>query len=125
MAYFSIHEGGVGLRRQQTTKAHSMFPGLFLAGLIAALAFGLRHLPGVHQISPLILAILIGMAFHNLIGTPAIAKAGVAFSLKRILRIGIVLLGLQLTVQQVIAVGGLGMAVIVARCWPHSPLLLG
>ena len=114
MAYFSIHEGGVGLRRQQTTKAHSVFPGLFLAGLIAALAFGLRHLPGVHQISPLILAILIGMAFHNLIGTPAIAKAGVAFSLKRILRTGIVLLGLQLTVQQVIAVGGLGVALIIA-----------
>ncbi|MDF3362778.1 YeiH family putative sulfate export transporter [Sulfitobacter sp. Ks41] len=113
MAYFGTYEDNSGLK-SQPTEACSLFPGLFLAGLIAALAFGLRHSPGVGQISPLILAILIGMAFHNLIGTPAIAKAGVAFSLKRILRVGIMLLGLQLTVQQVIAVGGLGVALIIA-----------
>ncbi|UOA14760.1 hypothetical protein DSM109990_01569 [Sulfitobacter dubius] len=114
MTYFGIQEGGVELRPQQRTKAPSVSPGLFLAALIAALVFGLRHLPGIGTLSPLILAILIGMAFHNLIGTPAIAKAGVSFSLKRILRAGIVLLGLQLTVQQVIAVGGVGVALIVA-----------
>ncbi len=90
-----------------------ILPGLALAALIAALAFGLRLLPGVGVLSPLILAILIGMAFHNLIGTPAAAKPGVSFSLKRVLRAGIVLLGLQLTAQQVIAVGGVGVALIV------------
>lgn len=91
-----------------------VLPGLGLATLIATLAFGLREIPGVGLVSPLILAILIGMAFHNLVGTPAMAKPGVSFSLKRVLRAGIVLLGLQLAAQQVIAVGGLGVALIIA-----------
>jgi len=91
-----------------------ILPGLALAALIAAAAFALRHLPGLGLVSPLILAILIGMAFHNLIGTPATARPGAAFAMKRVLRAGIVLLGLQLTFQQVIAVGGVGVAVIAA-----------
>ncbi|MEI9915656.1 MAG: putative sulfate exporter family transporter [Methylovirgula sp.] len=45
------------------------------------------------------------MAFHNLVGTPARAKAGVTFSLRRVLRFAIILLGLQLTAQQVAEVG--------------------
>ena len=93
--------------------ALGILPGLLLATLIAAAAFALRMLPGVHVLSPLILAILLGMGFHNLIGTPASAKAGVKFSLKRVLRAGIVLLGLQLTLSQVAAVGGIGVLVIV------------
>lgn len=91
-----------------------ILPGLALAAGIAAAAFALRHMPGVGVLSPLILAILIGMGFHNLVGTPAAARPGAAFAMKRVLRAGIVLLGLQLTVQQVIAVGGVGVAVIVA-----------
>jgi len=62
----------------------------------------------------MILSIFIGILFHNVIRTPAVAKAGVAFSLRRILRLAIILLGLQLTAQQVGGVGGAGIAVIVA-----------
>ena len=62
--------------------------------------------------SPMILAILIGIAFHNLVGTPAIARPGITFSLRRLLRIAIILLGLQLTITQVIEVGGRGIGII-------------
>lgn len=89
-----------------------ILPGLALSALIAAAAFALRHLPGLGVVSPLILAILIGMAVHNLIGTPAAARPGVAFAMRRVLRAGIVLLGLQLTLQQVVAVGGVGVIII-------------
>jgi uncharacterized integral membrane protein (TIGR00698 family) len=65
-------------------------------------------------LSPMILAILLGIAFHNLIGTPAGARPGVAFALRRVLRAAIVLLGLQLTAAQVVAVGGVGVGIIVA-----------
>ncbi len=92
----------------------AIVPGLLLTGGIAAAAFGLRALPGLSLLSPMILAIFIGIAFHNIVRTPAVAKAGVAFSLRRILRFAIILLGLQLTAQQVIAVGGAGLGVIVA-----------
>lgn len=91
----------------------AVLPGLFLTFAIAAAAFGLRLIPGVSILSPMILAILIGIAFHNLIGTPARAKAGITFSLRRILRFSIILLGLQLTASQVAEVGATGVALIV------------
>lgn len=87
-------------------------PGLALTGAIAAGAFALRRIPGVAMFSPLILATVIGMLVHNLVGTPAIARAGVTFSLKRVLRLGIILLGFQLMLSQVVAVGAAGLAII-------------
>ena len=92
--------------------APTVWVGLALSAAIAALAFALRQIPAVGVLSPLILAILIGMGFHNLVGTPAAAKPGVSFSLRKILRAGIALLGLQLTFAQVAAVGWIGVAVI-------------
>jgi uncharacterized integral membrane protein (TIGR00698 family) len=91
----------------------SIVPGLLLTATIAATGFALRFLPGVGTFSPMILAIVIGIGFHNLVGTPAGAKAGVTFSLRRILRLAIILLGLQLTAQQVAEVGPKGLGVIV------------
>nr|WP_245416922.1 YeiH family protein [Undibacter mobilis] len=88
-------------------------PGLALTFAIAAAAFGLRLIPGISVLSPMILAILIGIAFHNVVGTPARAKAGITFSLRRILRFAIILLGLQLTAAQVAEVGASGVALIV------------
>ncbi|HEY8332760.1 MAG TPA: putative sulfate exporter family transporter, partial [Tardiphaga sp.] len=96
------------------TRRAGMIPGLALAATVAVSAYALRQLPGLASFSPMILAIVIGMAFHNLVGTPAQAKAGVAFAMRRLLRFAIVLLGLQLTVSQVIEVGGRGVGIIVA-----------
>jgi uncharacterized integral membrane protein (TIGR00698 family) len=91
-----------------------IWPGLFLTTTIAGLAFGLREIPGVGTFSPMILAIVIGMAFHNIVGTPKRAKEGVMFSLRRVLRFAIILLGFQLTAQQIVEVGPTGFAIIVA-----------
>lgn len=94
------------------TTIELLAPGLLLTGGIALASFGLRILPGVGALSPLILSIIIGMALHNIVGTPAAASPGIKFSLRRILRAGIVLLGLQLTLAQVAAVGALGVFLI-------------
>lgn len=107
------------LRRALTKNAGdaargSIWPGVILCGGVAAGAFALRQAPGVSMFSPMILAIVIGAAFHNIVGTPARARAGVQFSLRRILRLAIVLLGLQLTAAQVAEVGTGGVAVIAA-----------
>lgn len=91
-----------------------LLPGLGLTAAIALAATLLHRLPVVSNFSPMILAILIGTVFHNLIGTPAIAKPGVTFSMRRVLRLAIILLGLQLTAAQVAAVGIGGVAIIVA-----------
>ncbi|HEX7777518.1 MAG TPA: YeiH family protein [Parvibaculum sp.] len=80
-------------------------PGILLTACIAIVGTVLHRVPGFGSLSPLILSIVIGMAFHNLLGTPARAKAGVVFSLRRVLRAAIVLLGLQLTAGQIAGVG--------------------
>jgi uncharacterized integral membrane protein (TIGR00698 family) len=89
-------------------------PGLALTAGIAAMAFLLRKIPGLAILSPMILSTFIGMALHNLIGAPSWTKPGITFSLKRILRLGIILLGLQLLATQVMQVGLGGVGVIVA-----------
>jgi uncharacterized integral membrane protein (TIGR00698 family) len=92
--------------------APAVLPGLALTAAIAAAAFALRLIPGVAMLSPMIIAIVIGMTVRNLFGTPAAAASGITFSLRRVLRFAIILLGLQLTAAQVAAVGATGIAVI-------------
>ncbi len=101
-------------RAAPASAALAILPGLLLASAVAICGYLLRWLPGMTTFSPMILAILLGMAFHNLVGTPAIARPGVTFSLRRLLRIAIILLGLQLTITQVIEVGGRGIGIIAA-----------
>ena len=90
----------------------AVVPGVLLTSAITGASFALRMIPGVSLLSPMILAIIIGIAFHNLVGTPARARPGVTFSLRKILRLAIILLGLQLTAEQVAQVGATGIAVI-------------
>ena len=92
----------------------AILPGLVLTVGIAVAALTLHRLPGLATVSPMILAIIIGMGVHNVVGTPQRARPGIVFALRRILRFAIVLLGLQLTAAQVAAVGATGLAVIAA-----------
>ena len=87
-------------------------PGVALTAAIAAAAFALRRLPGVGLFSPMILATIIGILIHNFMGTPPAAAPGITFSLRRVLRLGIILLGFQLMLSQVVAVGITGLAII-------------
>ncbi len=96
----------------KAASAFDILPGVVLTAVIAAMAFALRQIPYVSILSPIILSIAIGMSFHNFVGTPALAKPGVAFSMRRLLRFAIILLGLQLTTAQLVEVGGGGLAVI-------------
>ncbi|MEX5729586.1 putative integral membrane protein (TIGR00698 family) [Rhodovulum iodosum] len=102
------------LSRSPAAPWAGLVPGVVLCATVAAAAFGLRQVPGIGVLSPMILSIVIGMALHNLLGTPAMAKPGVTFTMRRILRAAIVLLGLQLTLGQVVSVGATGLAVIAA-----------
>jgi len=89
-------------------------PGLGLTFGIALLATAVQRLSGIAALSPLVVAMVLGMALRNLRGTPAMARAGIGFSLRRVLRFAIVLLGFQLTLEQLAAVGLPGVAVIAA-----------
>jgi uncharacterized integral membrane protein (TIGR00698 family) len=93
-------------------KPTTVWAGLVLTAVIAGAGFALREIPGLGLFSPMILSIMTGIIFHNVIGTPARARAGVVFSLRSVLRVAIILLGLQLTAQEVIEVGAAGVAII-------------
>ncbi len=103
-----------GARAQTPGSPSSMIPGLLLVGALTAVAYALRLIPGLGLLSPMILAILLGIIFHNTVSTPLCAKPGVQFAMRRLLRLAIILLGLQLTITQVIEVGGRGMLIIIA-----------
>ena len=100
--------------RLPDVRGTGIWPGLLFTMVVAAAAYRIRALPGVATFSPMIIAILIGIALNNLIGTPAWARQGIAFSIRRLLRLAIILLGLQLTITQVVEVGGRGIVIIVA-----------
>lgn len=85
-----------------------------LTSFVAAGAVWLHSLPAVGVFSALILAIVLGMVVRNTVGVPSAAQAGVSFCLKRVLRLAIILLGLQLSFVQVAQVGGRGFAVVAA-----------
>jgi uncharacterized integral membrane protein (TIGR00698 family) len=101
------------LLKQLAPRAYGIWPGLLMTTAVAGSAFALRRIPGIAIFSPMIISILLGIAFHNIVGTPAVAQKGIAFSLRRLLRLAIILLGLQLTVAQIMAVGTSGAVVIV------------
>lgn len=68
--------------------ARSISLGVALAGAIALAANLLHRVPGAATFSPMILAIMIGIAVRNLVGTPSFASPGIAFSMRRLLRCG-------------------------------------
>ena len=83
-----------------------------LPGLAACLALGVVAVltatavrPWAPALSPLLLAILAGLAWRNLAPVPERLAPGVAFAAKPVLRAGIVLLGLQLLLSEVLALG--------------------
>ena len=91
-----------------------LLPGLALGGAVTAAAFLLRslELPGLTRLSPLMLAIMIGMLVRNTLGRPKAARAGLAFSLRGPLRLGIILLGLQVTLAEILGIGWSGLLIL-------------
>jgi uncharacterized integral membrane protein (TIGR00698 family) len=102
-----------------------LFPGLLLTSALALVATNLQKLPGINIFSPLILAVLIGVSIRNTVGIRLVYKPGIAFSLKKILRLAVILLGLKLSFVQVFSVGLTGLTIVLATlisafvftCW--------
>lgn len=89
----------------------AVLPGLTLVALLSAAGYGLRQLPGLALFSPMIIGILVGMVFANTFEVPARAVEGIKFAGKKLLRIAVALLGLQITLTQVSELGLAGFAV--------------
>lgn len=90
-----------------------LLPGLAVSGVLAAAAIQLGHLGWLqeHGFSALTLAIVFGMLVGNTVYPrfAAVSGAGVNFSKQNLLRLGVVLYGLRLTVQDIGHVGFSGV----------------
>ncbi len=97
----------------------ALAPGLVIAAGLAlvargasdgvgALLFGSERSP----VSPILIAILAGVAIRNMIGVPVVYEAGLQLCLKRILRIGVALLGIRLSLAMVGAIGVAALPIV-------------
>ncbi len=91
---------------------HPIVAGLLLTTGIAALATLLNQVSSLALMSPLILAVVIGIVIRNAKGVTPAMQPGITFSLKRILRLAVILLGLRISVGQIIDVGPVGLGIV-------------
>jgi uncharacterized integral membrane protein (TIGR00698 family) len=84
------------------------FAGEYLAGIIAP-ALGLQK----GAISGIMMAILLGILVNNLFKLPEALRPGIKFSVVRILRLGIVLLGIRLSIVEAGAIGLKSLPIII------------
>jgi uncharacterized integral membrane protein (TIGR00698 family) len=93
-------------------------PGL---ALILAISLPARFIQsqitvnGKEVVSAVAIAIVLGIAIRNLIGISARCKPGTSFAVKRFLRVGVALMGAQLSLGQVLKTGATSLW-IVATC---------
>ncbi|MFI5719297.1 YeiH family protein [Nocardia sp. NPDC051750] len=89
--------------------ASEYMPGLLLAALVvAAIVLLTRQFA---TISPLLAAILVGAIAANVVDIPQRIRPGLQFCAKRLLRVGVALLGVQVTFTDIL---GLGPATLLA-----------
>jgi uncharacterized integral membrane protein (TIGR00698 family) len=98
-----------------------ILPGFFLALVLAVLGNYLADLIGVDlmglpksPISPIMMAILLGILVRNTIKLPTAVEPGIKFCLVRMLRLGIVLLGIRLSLGEAGEIGLKSLPVIFA-----------
>jgi uncharacterized integral membrane protein (TIGR00698 family) len=97
----------------------SAVPGLLLAGAMAWTSIWLSDLAGARlmglaktPISPVMVAILLGIVISNTLPLPPLFHPGFTFAVNKLLRLGIILLGIRLSIFDVLGLSALGVPVV-------------
>ncbi|MBW2315682.1 MAG: putative sulfate exporter family transporter [Deltaproteobacteria bacterium] len=104
------------------SNAGALAPGVCLAALLAAVGYGISR-AGPVATSPILIAILLGLGLRNLFGLPSVYEHGLRLCLQRVLRIGVALLGVRLSLGALGAVGVVALPIAVGCV--ATALLLG
>jgi uncharacterized integral membrane protein (TIGR00698 family) len=98
----------------------SLLPGLIVAILLAWFSIWLSRFIGETllgfdktPVSPVMLAILLGLVISTVVPMPKVLKPGLSFTVKKVLRLGIILLGIRLTIFAVFQLGVYGIPIVV------------
>lgn len=87
-------------------------PGLLLVAAVAALAWGASTVVGA--VSPLVAGLVLGVVVANTVGVPDAGAEGTRLAARALLRLGIVLLGLRLSLGDLAGLGPDGLVVVAA-----------
>jgi uncharacterized integral membrane protein (TIGR00698 family) len=97
----------------------TLIPGVLAVAALTWLSIWLSELIGVNllgfdksPISPVMIAIILGLAIGALIPMPQTLKPGLRFAIKKVLRLGIILLGIRLTIFDVFRLGIFGVPIV-------------
>jgi uncharacterized integral membrane protein (TIGR00698 family) len=99
-----------------------LIPGLLAVFILTWLSIWLGNFIGEDlmgfkksPISPVMIAVILGLSLGSIFTLPKIMDLGLKFSVKKLLRLGIILLGIRLTIFDVFRLGAFGVP-IVAIC---------
>ncbi|SHJ61726.1 YeiH family protein [Desulfofundulus thermosubterraneus] len=84
---------------------HGGIQGLILTIVVGILAHNIATLPFFSVSGPMVIAILIGICWRGVMGIHKHANVGINFASKRLLRYGIVLMGVRLNLDAIVATG--------------------
>lgn len=88
-----------------------LLPGIGLAVAVAVGATFARNWFSV-VISPVLFAVVAGLLIRNILSLPASVQAGLKFAANRLLRLGIMLLGIRLSFVDVVQIGAVSLGII-------------
>ncbi|MCY9660764.1 YeiH family protein [Paenibacillus chondroitinus] len=94
-------------------KGQEFVQGISITFVLAVVAKYLGSLPFLSIMGQLVIAILLGMLYRGVIGVPQQAIKGISFSSKRLLRYGIILLGMRLNLVDIVHAGTKVLAIAV------------
>jgi uncharacterized integral membrane protein (TIGR00698 family) len=92
----------------------ALLPGLALCFAIAWVAIQIKNATGLYALNPVVVALLVGIAIRASIGMPRGVALGANYAVRPVLRAAIVILGLQVTLGQLLSVGAGALALAVA-----------
>jgi uncharacterized integral membrane protein (TIGR00698 family) len=101
-------------------QAHTLLPGLLVAVLLACASNRLCIWVGCDlmgfaktPISAVTTAILLGLILNNILPLPKFLRPGLSFAVKKVLRLGIMMLGIRLSVFDALQLGLTGVPIVV------------
>jgi len=101
------------------SKIHTILPGLVVVILLAVVSIWLSDLIGVSlmgfeksPISAVMICLILGLVIRNVFKLPTTLNVGFKFSVKKLLRLGIILLGIRLSIFSVFELGLIGIPIV-------------
>jgi uncharacterized integral membrane protein (TIGR00698 family) len=110
----SVPPANAGAAATGVSRYVGLLPGLILCFGIAWLAIVIKNATGLNALNPVVVALLVGIAIRATVGMPRGVAPGAAYAVRPVLRAAIVLLGLQVTLGQLLSIGGGALALAVA-----------